>query len=214
MEISQRLLGMLFVWAVALGFMLGVVYDVLRITHILCGVHYVKRFSQDERQVADMDLMSVALRRPRKRVLHTMRSVLIFTEDLLFGLVCGVSLVILLYYTNDGQLRALALFGMACGFFVYHQTLGRLIMLFSEVIVLAVRRFVRWTLRLVLMPIQWLALLLYRIIGRRVAQLVKRIRYARRVRYTDKVVDARVRLASQGFGLLDDVADDMQSLEP
>ena len=207
MEISQRLLGMLFVWAAALGFALGGVYDVLRITRILCGIHYVKRFSKEEGPSADACARQASMPIRHLRASRIQRTIFIFVGDFLFGLVCGVSLIILLYYTNDGQFRALAVFGMACGFFVYYHTLGRLVMLFSEVIVLAVRRLVRWVLRILLLPFYWLARLLYRTIGHRVTQLVKRIRYKRNVRYTDKIVDACVKLAGQGFGLLADSSD-------
>ena len=203
MEISQRLLGMLFVWAVALGFALGSVYDVLRITRILCGVHYVKRFSEEKGSATDVSSL-------RQRVSRIQRAILVFSGDLLFGVVCGISLIILLYYTNDGQFRALAVFGTACGFFVYYHTLGRLVMLFSEVIVHAVRWLARRIVKLALWPFRMIARLLYRTVGRRAVELVKRIRYKRNVRYTAKTVEACVRLASQGFGLPSTRTDDVQ----
>jgi len=201
MEISQRLLGMLFVWATVLGFSLGGVYDLIRITRILCGVHYVKRFSGGENPSSEAQAPSKASPIWRRRIFHAQRNLLIFVGDILFGVVCGIALVLLLYYANDGQFRFLAVFGMVCGFFVYYHTLGRLVMLFSEAIVLAVRRLVRWTLRLVLLPLRAFVRLLYRAIGQRIVLLVKRIRYKRDVRYTDQEIESRVRLASQGFGL-------------
>ena len=197
MEISQRLLGILFVWATVLGFALGGVYDVLRITRILCGFHYVKRFSGEEKQSVEAPVPPTW----QRRIFHIQQKLLIFVGDVLFGVVCGMALVLLLYYANDGQFRFLAVFGMACGFFVYYHTLGRLVMLFSEAIVFAVRRLVRWIVRLVLLPLRAFSRLLYRMVGRRLALLVKRIRYRRSVRYTDQTVESYVRLASQGFGL-------------
>ncbi len=208
MEISQRLLGMLFVWATVLGFSLGGVYDVLRITRILCGVHYVKRFSGKEKHSAEAQAPPNAPPTWRRRIFHVQQKLLIFVGDVLFGVVCGIALILLLYYANDGQFRSLAVFGMACGFFFYYHTLGRLVMLFSEAIVLAVRRLVRWTVRLVLLPLRAFSRLLYRTVGRRIALLVKRIRYRRNVRYTDQTVESYVRLASQGFGLTLNLTED------
>ena len=208
MEISQRLLGMLFVWATALGFSLGGLYDVLRITRILCGVHYVNRFSGKENPFTAVCTPPNEQPRWRRRIFRAHRTLFIFLGDVLFGVVCGVALIILLYYANDGQFRFLAVFGMACGFFVYYHTLGRLVMLFSEAIVLAIRRLVRWTVQLVLVPLRAIARLLYRAVGQRIVLLVKRIRYKRNVRYTDQAIDACVRLASQGFGLTMDPAED------
>ena len=204
MEISQRLLGMLFVWAVGLGFVLGGVYDVLRITRILCGLHYVKRFSKDDDYpVTDADAPRKTLPL-RRKMAHLCTNALVFTEDLLFGVVCAVSLVILLYYANDGQFRALAVWGMACGFFVYYHTLGRLVMLFSEAIVMALRRIIRWIVRLLLVPLRVLGCLLNRTVGQPVVRLIQGIRHKRSVRYTDQKIEACIRLASQGFGLLSD----------
>lgn len=208
MEISQRLLGMLFVWATALGFSLGGVYDVLRITRILCGVHYVKRFSGKENSSAEVCAQSDAQLTWRRRIFRAQRTLFIFLGDVLFGVMCGIALIILLYYANDGQFRFLAVFGMACGFFAYYHTLGRLVMLFSEAIVLAVRRLIRWIVWLVLLPLRAIARLLYRTVGYRTVLLLKRIRYQRNVRYTDQAVEACVRLASQGFGLTLDSPED------
>ena len=207
MEISQRLLGMLFVWAVLLGFALGGVYDVLRITRILCGVHYAGRPLQSASGAVDASLAPSSPPTFRRRLSRILRTLLIFAEDLLFGVVCGISLIILLYYTNDGQFRALSVCGMACGFFVYYHTLGRLVMLFSEVIVYALRRLVLWIVHLTLLPFRWLTRLLCRTVGRRITRLAKRIRHKHNVRYTNKTVDECVQLASRGFGLLADATD-------
>jgi hypothetical protein len=81
-------------------------------------------------------------------------------------------------------------------------------MLFSEAIVLAVRRLIRWIVWLVLLPLRAIARLLYRTVGYRTVLLLKRIRYQRNVRYTDQAVEACVRLASQGFGLTLDSPED------
>ena len=53
--------------------------------------------------------------------------ILLTGADVLFGILCGVALILLLYYVNDGQFRLLAVLGLGCGFFVWYQTLGRLL---------------------------------------------------------------------------------------
>ena len=47
--------------------------------------------------------------------------------QVLFGVLCGVALILLLYYVNDGQFRLLAVLGLGCGFFAWYHTLGRLL---------------------------------------------------------------------------------------
>ena len=45
--------------------------------------------------------------------------------DLISALVAAVLLLLLCYYTSDGQLRAPAIFGMIAGFWIYRKTVSR-----------------------------------------------------------------------------------------
>lgn len=102
MEISQGLLGALFSLSAVTGAGLGVLWSLIRLLRGICG--------------AD------------RRGWHTVPVRILLTgTDVLFGVLCGVALILLLYYVNDGQFRLLAVLGLGCGFFAWYHTLGRLL---------------------------------------------------------------------------------------
>ena len=102
MEISQGLLGALFSLSAVTGAGLGVLWSLIRLLRGICG--------------AD------------RRGWHTVPVRILLTGmDVLFGVLCGVALILLLYYVNDGQFRLLAVLGLGCGFFAWYHTLGRLL---------------------------------------------------------------------------------------
>ncbi len=149
--ITQRALALMFVYAAVTGFLLGGVYDTLRILRALLGL-------QGEEAGSTPSLGG---------------RLLLFLEDVLFMLVTSVTFILLCYYTNDGQLRAPAFVGMACGFFVYRYTLGALTRRLTKPLV----RFVRFLTRLLLTPIRiplkWLGRVITKALkglGRRVSE--------------------------------------------
>jgi hypothetical protein len=174
MEISQTLLGLMYVWAVVAGALWGVVYDVLRLIRTVLGFH------------------------TGERVWH---KVVLFAEDVLFGLVGGVILILLLYYTNNGQFRGLAPLGMVSGFFVYEQTVGRLVRLCLDWLVAMIGRMVRWAVRCVCLPFRMLYRLYERVIGRRLRERRDRIRLRRMEEETRRVGERHIKEAAVGFGL-------------
>ncbi len=180
--LSQRVLAMIFVYATAAGFCLGGVYDVLRIIRILCG-----------------DPIGSSAAPSGKRSIPL--TILLFIEDVVFSIIASVTLILLLYYTNDGQLRAPAVIGMACGFFVYYHTVGRLVIRCAAAIVRWIKRACRMLWRVVTWPfVQLFKLLctLMRFVWRKTAgKLVERRKDAQ----TDKRIRALIGSASSGFGM-------------
>lgn len=164
---TQRALALLFVYATAVGFCLGGVYDVLRILRLLCG------YSAGQ---------------GRRSALF---AVFLFVEDVLFMLIAAVALILLCYYANDGQIRAPAFIGMVCGFFVYRQTAGRLVMAVAERLVRLIRRVLACCLRLLVSPVIWL----WRLSAGRVMA-------AYRERMTQKRIHALTESAARGFDLM------------
>ena len=112
---TQSALLLMLVWGTAIGFCLGGFYDLLRALRILTGL-------QGEQG-------STPLYR-----------VVLFFEDLLLALTASVAWILLCYYTNDGQPRSPAAWGMASGFFVYTQTVGRLTVRVEK----ALARLLKW----------------------------------------------------------------------
>lgn len=131
---TQRALALMFVYASVTGFLLGGVYEGLRMLWALLGW---------QGEEAD------GTERLRWRVL-------LFFRDLLFMLVTSVTFILLCYYTNDGQLRAPAFVGMACGFFVYRFTLGILTRRLTPCFVRVVRSLVKLILTPIIFPIRWI----------------------------------------------------------
>lgn len=136
MEISQKLLCFLFLSSFAVGIVLGVLYDLLSVSRMLFRLAPVKRGES----------MGKAGR--------ICGAVLLFVEDLCFALVIGISLLLLLYFINDGVFRWIAPAGLGCGFFVYRVTLGRLMAGLSEALVLLLHRLLRRVLCLLWMPVR------------------------------------------------------------
>lgn len=83
--------------------------------------------------------------------------VLLFGEDILFAVVSSVAVILLCYYTNDGALRWPIIGGMAGGFFVYMQTLGRLTAKAEAALARFVGRRIRAILCLLWRPLGWMA---------------------------------------------------------
>ena len=152
--LSQGTLARMLVFAAVAGFGIGGVYDALRILGGLC-----KSCVPPAR---DGKWGTLPL------------SILCFFTDVVFCTVAAVVLILLCYYTNDGQLRAPAVIGMACGFFVYIHTLSRLVMWLAGKIIPVLLSIVSKVLRLLLWLLRPGVLLWSRTIGRALAAYRRR----------------------------------------
>ncbi len=106
------------------GGCLGGVYDICRILRLLLQMLLP---GQKEDRPTDGPRPGDT-ERPRQNAVSVILAAFRFVTDLVFAVLSSVALILLCYYTNDGQLRAPAVIGMACGFFVYMMTLSRLVM--------------------------------------------------------------------------------------
>ena len=152
MGISQSALGVLYLYAFLLGVLLGAVYDVLRITRVFFGVHYSYRMAERLRNLR-LPLLPPRTKRRESRAL----GIVVFVEDLLFCLLAGVLLVLLFYEKNHGIFRFPVFLCSGGGFLLYRVTVGRLIMLFSQVIAFAIESAVRYLLFFLSYP--WIRLM-------------------------------------------------------
>ena len=57
---------------------------------------------------------------------NKLHAVIVFVQDLLFCLLCGLVAIIVLYYGNEGNIRGIALVGMSVSFAAYRFTFGAL----------------------------------------------------------------------------------------
>ncbi len=192
MEISQKLLGAVFALSVLCGAGLGLLWNLLRLLRALCGVGVSPAPVQED---------CPAVRPGRHRLLTGLRSVWLFLLDVLFGLLCVCVLILLLYYTNDGQFRLLAAAGMGCGFFAWYHTLGRLLGRFTDVMVRGLYFVARQLIRLLLWPPRMLRRAWMATVGKRIAAARQRSRHRRDARKTQAWFAGEAEQAARGFGL-------------
>lgn len=158
------------------GMALGLCYDVLCLTRMSMGTDLPQgatllqqRLSLPER-LRLFSTKSVS-DRPRKER-KMLKYIVLLVEDVIFCLICGITIALLLYQTNDGQFRLSALVVMLSGFGVYLLTVGRLIRLFSGLIVVIMRSAIAWILAIVAYPI----VILIRLIAKWLSPLCNRLK--------------------------------------
>ncbi len=181
MEVSQTALAFMLLCSFISGAGLGLFYDFLRIVRAVFGVScrnmsaidsgvkkapFIERVSLPclplfasrwcRMQNNDVNISKKGSRHKQK-ILPT---VIIFVGDVIFGIVVGLTAVILTYYTNNGQTRGFVFFGMSVGFAVYRFTLAKLVRGVSDIILFAVKVAISYSLYFLSLPvIKLLALL-------------------------------------------------------
>ena len=150
MEISQGALAWLSLCALILGCALGAVYDALRISRIFLGVHYSRRATKYIQGIR-LPLLKNRVKKEKKRML----GIVVFVEDLFFCVFCGIALILLFYECNNGKIRYPVIPIVGAGFLLYRGTLGKLVMLFSEVIAFAIGTALRYVSFFLLFPMRF-----------------------------------------------------------
>lgn len=186
MEISQKLLCFLFLASFAAGIALGVIYDLLCLTRMLPG--FAPKPASVNGELTKRQRASILLER-----------FLLFIEDLGFALLGGIGLLLLLYLINDGIFRFWAPLGMACGFFVYRVTLGRLLMAVSEVLIRYIRRAIKVCLCILWFPVRLMGRWAGRWVVSPLATLLRRYREHRRLSVTEKLIQRFLLDAQNAF---------------
>ena len=181
MEISQKLLCFLFLASFATGAFLGIIYDLLTLIRLLAG------------------LSPVAPKVSAERFKRACGLALLFLGDLCFMLLCGVTLVLLLYFINDGGFRFLAPLGMSCGLFVYRVTLGRLVLSLSETLVKCLRYVIRVVARAIWKPLYACLCLGYRLVICPIGDLIRQRLDRRLIKQTKRMIEDYVKEAEQTF---------------
>ncbi len=136
MTVSQERLAIILLYSFVVGFFLGIVYDFFRIRRLSFRVDGRLFEKNKERSF-----------RKEKNFEH----VIIFFEDVLFALISSVVVCIFIFYMNSGRFRGITLVGAFLGFLLYYKTVGRLVMLFSGIIIgfikFLIRKIYDYTLR-------------------------------------------------------------------
>lgn len=120
-------------------------------------------------------------------------SIITALEDLSFFTASGILLTLVFFVFNSGRVRIMGIFGYFCGLIVWHITLGKLFVRLLEVIfriILSIADliFVR--------PLKVAVCILLGCIVR----MVRRFRFAARMRYTKRTLAAALSDAERAFG--------------
>lgn len=194
MEISQWGLSALYLYALILGIFLGVIYDGLRITRVFLGVRYSRRAAKR------LESLRLPLLPPRKKSGESrFLGVIVFFEDLLFCLFAGIALILLFYAVNNGKIRGLAFLACGAGFLAYRVTVGRIVMLFSQVIAFAVECIARYALFFLSYPFVFAARKMRNAGKKAYHAATERKRIQKRRRFTEKET---ARLARNACGMI------------
>jgi hypothetical protein len=162
MQVSMWGLLVALLYSLAFGAFLHLLYDGIRIARVLCGVRYGGRVSS-RLQACRLPLLPPDFAtRPPKKAGERLRTAFIVATDILFCLVAGLLFSVFVYWQNDGEVRAVLLLGAAAGFALWHQTVGRLILLVSETLAFCLRVVAAYLFLLVRLPLSFLARLLLR----------------------------------------------------
>lgn len=118
--------------SVILGLIFGAIYDIIRISHIMCAI---ASYSGENRGMRSCKA-----------------AFLIFAAgDLVYVIVVSVMLSFFVYWQNNGVIRSFIVFPCIAGFAVYHVTIGKLVMYFSEAVVRFIRLVFRYTVAIPVM---------------------------------------------------------------
>jgi hypothetical protein len=186
----DRLMGML-LWGIVCGAALGLLWDVFRLTRVMLGVNYPTRRTRIPDEKRPLPLLGRPA--PSRTGADTARrrwlcSTVIFCEDILFGVICGVVMTLLVYITNDGTFRIMAPAGMLCGFIAYYLTVGRLVLSLSQAIIYFLRVLCCYAVAAVLLPFRLTVTLWKKTVGTWATRVAGHIRQQRAMQYHENML--------------------------
>lgn len=195
MEISMTALSLAFMRAMIVGACLGVVYDLIRIGRLICGISYGQPGAARLRDVK-LPLISKFKEKDRKpkwrKFSKIALDILVFSGDLLFCIFAAFVLVVFIYHANDGMARWMIFFGVAAGFTAYYFSIGRAVMFFSQYIVFAIKSVFFYVVFFVTYPLK----LLFSFVFRAIARLWRRIKAGT---YTKSEIKKTINASKTGF---------------
>lgn len=190
-------------YALAFGALLHGIYDGIRILRALCGVRYGGRISGRLRACAFPLLPPDFATRAPARIGRRLRAAVIVVTDVLFCLMAAFLFAIFVYWQNDGVFRMLLLLCAGGGFFLWHITLGRLIVTWAETLAILLRVALAYLLLAISVPLRLLLRLLSRL-GRLLVRVLRRAfcffyRHIRLPLYSRREEKRRLRTAFGGM---------------
>lgn len=212
MEISMKTQLIITAYAVIVGAVIGVIYDIIRISRVFSGV--TETTSQAKMYTLKLPLIGTGTERKsnfpkfcgfsensffyrrkngRKKdgiVSDVYKNVFVFVGDILFFLIVSPLFTVFIYYANSGKIRWYLVTGAVIGFVLYYFTIGRLIMLFSSLIVFIIRSagayIIYFTLRPVVILIRLACRMMHKLILKISNLISTSVRLKKMKKYTEK----------------------------
>ncbi len=182
-----------FVYAIFTGALLGVLYDCVRVSRVIFSLASYTR-SGRKLYAHPLPLIGPVLRMPMSERRGSLQSVLIAVGDVFFAFIAGCVFSVFLYHAASGCFRWFYLFACAVGFFAYYFTLGKAVMLSSEMLSFLLIAAVRYVLFLLMLPFRFLVYLskrLFRLVSRFIlVPILQAGRRRRRISYTRRIRSA------------------------
>jgi hypothetical protein len=200
--LSKQLSALLL--SLACGGLCGALYDLFRISRVLLGF---SEYTSAARKLyaAPLPLIGSVCRPGKTSVRNRIEHALIALGDVLYGILSGCVFSVFLYVAASGCFRWFYLAGAGIGFLIYYFTIGRIVVLSSDVIVYVLRlvaAYVRYFLCLPVRAVLWTAGWMGRVVYRRILLPLRHRSHIRRCRsYTESMrcrLYADVRLTEEG----------------
>ena len=194
MKAAGENLVILLLYSLLVGAFLGVLWDVFRILRIIA---YGKRNAVKSLYIplpATEKGVAKALSVSHTQNFLSLAGILIFISDILFSLTATVSLILLIFQVNNGEIRGTALIGTVIGFSVYYFTVGRLTVLFSDLIIRFIKKILAFFLKFTVIPVANVLFKPLKLVSAAVLSQKRKLR-------TEIFIKKRIKAAKNGFGL-------------
>ncbi len=185
-------------YSFALGGGLGLLYDCFRIVRVMTGRNELTgnasgALERLERVKLPMPILTRNVfgtkvlpfgssHKKHGRVHRIVTAFWLFFEDILFFVLCGVAVALLMYYTNDGQFRLMALVTVSVGFTVYYITVGRIVLSSAYAVSFAIRVTVTYLVLILLTPFAFFLKLLKKLFGYTFGRIYRAYKERRAIR--------------------------------
>ena len=129
-DIQKWEMPLAFLYALCIGVVFGLLYEVFRINHIMLtgvGINHKKTSFKSLDEITGRILENRTKKQEfPKTAKNRMTGIIIFFEDILFFLIVAILYTVFLYQTNYGQPRVFLYAGTILGFILYYNTAGRI----------------------------------------------------------------------------------------
>ena len=195
MEISPLTLSLLLLFSFLYGICIGIVNDINRIVRVFFGARYTK--INFDKLYAFLKIKNEEKSQTKAKNIYL--NILIFIQDIFLLIFAASGIILLNYYFNDGRFRIFTVLAMLSSAILYYLTVGKLVMLISEPIMLIIRTSVVFIVKTLLWPAQAVYTWTYGMIKNTFSKIKKHIAKARNIRYNKREMARLYSLSKSGF---------------